>query len=132
MQMSANDMGGLSIHEYMADEAEAQARRVRFDAVQARLAAARLKMEDMPEGDLFIVYSGDKWDGLSQRLMTSNRDKAFEKFNAEVADTYEGDLVRVCSFNCIEDEFRPACSVEREGARQLFLTENPDDALYAE
>jgi len=116
MQTSANDMGGLAIDEYLNDEADQAANRAAAAKELARIESCKLVIADMPQGDLFIVCAGDKYEGPSQVLVTSSRDKAFARFNAEIETTYEGDIVVVRAYRSIDDEFQPDEHVRKEGA----------------
>ncbi len=85
--------GRRAIDEGLAEVAASDAERAEQRAAATRLADAARTVAETPEGDLYIVRSGDRYEGPSDRLMTVNRENALVAAATELLDTYDGNIV---------------------------------------
>jgi|SaaInlV_110m_DNA_1040235.scaffolds.fasta_scaffold23412_2 hypothetical protein len=120
-------LAGLTIAEYLDDEAEQAAARTRKEQEEARVAACLFTLEEIPEGGLFRVESGDKWEPCTV-LITSSRQNAFDAANGSMVDTLREDRVTIQVYESKGDDFAHLAFVRKPGARRAFMDRHGNTA----
>jgi len=118
---------GLSIAEYLDDEAEQAAARTRRELEEARVAACLFTLDEIPEGGLFRVQCGDQWEPCTV-LITSSRRNAFDAANQSMADTLREDQVTVQVYESKGEDFAHLAFVRKPGARRAFTDRHGNTA----
>jgi hypothetical protein len=120
-------LAGLTIAEYLDDEAEQAATRTRKEQEEARVAACLFTLDEIAEGGLYRVNCGDKWEPR-ELLLTSSRANALAAANEEMPETLREDQITILTFECKGDDFKFLARITKPGARRAFMDRHGNTA----